>query len=341
METPHIALGAEPLFHIGPIPFTNSFLVMLLVMTFLLILFSWIARKVQPDPQNGGRAGAFGEFIIEFLLNLAETSGGRKLGRSVFPLISALFIFIITANFTGLLPGIGSIWVDKTPEYSDVTETDEMVPSGEHEVATAAVQADDDTSSSGTVTSDEHDATGDGAAADDGHHEVHTPLFRPPTADLNMTLALSTLTFIVVQIMGVRAHGVRGRLKHMASPPFLFPIEVVSELSRILSLAARLFGNVFAGEVLLGVAYGIAQAVKIAIIPVLFPVMFLFLEVLFGTIQALVFSLLTLIYIYLAAAGHDDHDESHAESHDLVRAVDDHPTASADDARAHAAPAGD
>jgi F-type H+-transporting ATPase subunit a len=80
---------------------------------------------------------------------------------------------------------------------------------------------------------------------------------------------------------------------------------------------------VFAGEVLLGVAYSIANAVKIAIIPLLFPVIFLGLETIFGTIQALVFSLLTLIYIYLAAAGHDDHDESHAESHDTVRAVDD------------------
>jgi F-type H+-transporting ATPase subunit a len=107
----------------------------------------------------------------------------------------------------------------------------------------------------------------------------------------------------------------------MANPPFLFPIEVVSELSRIISLAARLFGNVFAGEVLLGVAYAIANSVKIAIIPLLFPVIFLGLETLFGTIQALVFALLTLIYIYLAAAGHGDHDESHAEEHDQVRAV--------------------
>jgi F-type H+-transporting ATPase subunit a len=52
-------------------------------------------------------------------------------------------------------------------------------------------------------------------------------------------------------------------------------------------------------------------------------VVFLGLEVLFGTIQALVFALLTLIYVYLAAAGHDEHDEAHVENHDSVRAVDD------------------
>jgi hypothetical protein len=76
-------------------------------------------------------------------------------------------------------------------------------------------------------------------------------------------------------------------------------------------------------------------AIKVALVPFLFPVVFLGLEVLFGTIQALVFAILTLIYIYLAAAGHDDHDEEHADAreHDTVRPVAD---------QAHgAAPAGD
>lgn len=307
----HISLYAETLFHIGPIPITNSFVVMILVMTFLLLLFSWLARKIQTDPRNGGRAGAFGEFIIEFLLNLVESTGGKRLGRQIFPLVAGLFIFIITSNFTGLLPGIGSIWVEKDAEV--VAETEEVASTDASMVASAAL------------------------AAEEGHDTVHVPIFRPPTADLNMTLAMSTTTFVAVQIFGVRAHGVGGRLKHMANPPFLFPIEVVSELSRIISLAARLFGNVFAGEVLLGVAYAIANAVKIAIVPLFFPVIFLGLETIFGTIQALVFSLLTLIYIFLAAAGHDDHDDSHVEEHDTVRAVDDQATAQ----RTTPAPAGD
>ncbi len=130
-----------------------------------------------------------------------------------------------------------------------------------------------------------------------------------------MTFALSILAFTAIQIAGVSAHGVVGRIKHMADPPFLFPIEVIGELSRILSLSARLFGNVFAGEILLGVMYAMAAAIKIAIIPLLFPVVFLGLEVLFGTIQALVFALLTLIYIMLAAAHDGDHEQEHAEEH--------------------------
>lgn len=260
-EDLHIVLYAEALFHIGPIPITNSFVMMLVVMALILIVGTIAARRIEENPRSGGRFGAAVEFIVGYLLNLTESTGGKKLGRKIFPLVSGLFIFIILANFSGLLPGVGSITV------------------GEH----------------------------------------HVPLMRPPTADLNMTLAMSTTTFLAVQFFGIRAHGVGGRLKHMADPVFIFPIEVVSELSRIISLAARLFGNVFAGEVLLGVGYAIANAVKIAVVPVLLPVLFIGLEVLFGTIQALVFALLTLIYIFLAANthGHDDEEETataHAEA---------------------------
>lgn len=322
MEKPHIELGAETLFKIGPIPFTNSFLMMLVVMTFILIVFSLAARKITTSPRNAGRFGAGIEMIVEYLLNLVENVGGRKLGRAIFPLVSGLFIFIILSNFTGLLPGVGSIYINKNESAAETGHGEDATTHSEAtQVATAAV-GHESTSVSNQAVED--------VAAEEGHHgTVHVPIMRPPTADLNMTLALSTTTFLAVQIFGVRAHGVGGRLKHMANPPFIFPIEVISEFSRIVSLAARLFGNVFAGEVLLGVAYSISNAVKIAILPLLFPVVFLGLELLFGTIQALVFSLLTLIYIYLAAAGHDDHHEEAVENSDLVRAVDDYPLESA------------
>jgi F-type H+-transporting ATPase subunit a len=119
------------------------------------------------------------------------------------------------------------------------------------------------------------------------------------------------VTFTTVQVLGIRAHGLGGRLKHMADPPFIFPIELVSEFGRIISLSARLFGNVLAGEVLLGVMYAMANVAKIAIIPLFVPVIFIFLELLFGTIQALVFALLTAIYITMAAA--DSHGDEHRE----------------------------
>jgi F-type H+-transporting ATPase subunit a len=292
----HISLSAEELFKVGPIPVTNSMLTMFLVMAVVLIVFTWIARRAQPVP---GRSQGLIEMIVGFIVDLVEGTGGKKLGRRILPLIAGIFIFILFANFSGLLPGMGTIG------FYEEHETDT-----EH--------ATDETTSTTEEHSDEAAAADEAVNGEDEEHEkVLVPFFRAPTADLNMTLALSILAFVSIQIAGISAHGVVGRVKHMANPPFLFPIEVISELSRILSLAARLFGNVFAGEVLLGVMYAMAAAIKIAIIPFLFPVVFLGLEVLFGTIQALVFALLTLIYIMLAAA-HDDHDEADHEHADAA-----------------------
>jgi F-type H+-transporting ATPase subunit a len=165
-------------------------------------------------------------------------------------------------------------------------------------------------------TTGESDTTAGGEEHAEEPHTVLVPILRAPTADLNMTLAMALVTFVTVQVLGIRAHGVGGRIKHMADPPFIFPIELVSELGRIISLSARLFGNVLAGEVLLGVMYAMANALKFAIVPLFFPVIFIFLELLFGTIQALVFALLTAIYITMAAAGHgDEHEEHGADEH--------------------------
>lgn len=309
----HISLRAEELFKIGPIPVTNSMMTMFLVMILVLTTFTLIARRAQAVP---GRAQGVLEMIIGFLVDLVEGTGGKRLGRRILPLISGIFIFILFSNFSGLLPGVGTIGIMEEEEHAEEeTAIDDEAGVGaeatpESEAAAAAV--DEGEGGDGAAAEEDHSETVAGAAVEEEHGETLVPFFRPPTADLNMTFALSILAFVSIQIAGVSAHGVVGRLKHMADPPFLFPIELIGEFSRILSLAARLFGNVFAGEILLGVMYAMGAAIKIAIIPFLFPVVFIGLEVLFGTIQALVFSLLTLIYIMLAAA-HGDHDgDDHA-----------------------------
>lgn len=152
-------------------------------------------------------------------------------------------------------------------------------------------------------------------------HAEHVPLIRPPTSDLNMTIAMALLAYVMFQYLGIRAHGFRGRIKHLATPVFVFPIEVISETARIVSLSFRLFGNIFAGDVLLTIMYSIAAAIKVTLVGFLIPVVFLYLEVLFGFIQALVFAILTLIYISLAAADvHDDHVEESFEQESGVRA---------------------
>src|SRR5215211_4696339 len=308
----HVEIAAETLFDIGPIPVTNSMLTMFIVMGLLIVVGWLIARNAKEVPSH---SQSILEMIVEFLLGLVESTAGRKLGRQIFPLVGGLFIFILFANYSGLLPGVGTVGVYRTEE--EAAHTTEEGNDGEEpadnpgtpdaetqehsQVRVFDVAATGSAVGSLNVIAQESETT-DEHAADEEEHKVLVPFLRAPNADLNMTLAMALVTFTAVQILGIRAHGFGGRIRHMADPPFLFPIELVSELSRIISLSARLFGNVFAGEVLLGVMYAMAAAIKIAVVPFIFPVIFLFLEVLFGAVQALVFALLTLIYIALAAA---------------------------------------
>lgn len=321
----HVSIKAEKLFGIGPFPVTNSFLTMLIVMGLLLLVGTLIARSAKVVPSR--KQGAF-ELIVEFLLGLVEGTAGRTAGRRIFPLVGGIFIFIAFANYSGVLPGVGTIG------YYDTHSTGAEAEEGEH--ATTDAEGE-------TVTipdaSDGEAESGEGASVVRGEVAVVgavpaavpaaavegkptlIPFFRAPNADLNMTLAMALVTFTVVQVAGIQAHGVIGRLKHMADPWFLFPIELIAEFSRIISLSARLFGNVFAGEILLGVMVAMSAAIRIAIIPVLAPVIFIGLELLFGTIQALVFALLTMIYITLATGGgHEDEAHSHDEHQQPVGA---------------------
>jgi F-type H+-transporting ATPase subunit a len=157
------------------------------------------------------------------------------------------------------------------------------------------------------------------------------PLIRPASADLNFTLGLAVIAFLAFVTWGIRANGVRGYLKEtfVATPaymtPIMTPIHIVSELSRLISLSMRLFGNVFAGEVLLAVMLALTFAV--------IPAIFLGLELVFGFVQALVFALLTMTYITLAMAGHGDHDDAH-DAHE------DHPDLTDEDAGHAHAPGG-
>jgi F-type H+-transporting ATPase subunit a len=132
--------------------------------------------------------------------------------------------------------------------------------------------------------------------AADGSTEL-IPFVRPASADLNFTLGLAIVSFVTFVSWALRVHGLRGYLKELRGEPaymapLMMPIHVISELSRLISLSMRLFGNVFAGEVLL--------ATMLALVPLVVPAVFMGLELIFGFVQALVFALLSMTYIILA-----------------------------------------
>jgi F-type H+-transporting ATPase subunit a len=151
------------------------------------------------------------------------------------------------------------------------------------------------------------------------HGEEIVPFVRPASADLNFTLGLAIVAFSVFVWWGVRVNGPVGYLKELVGEPrymapLMFPIHLISELSRLVSLSMRLFGNVFAGEVLLATMLALTTAV-IFVLPLAFfvPAIFLGLELLFGAVQALVFALLAMTYISMAIAEHSGGD---AEEHE-------------------------
>lgn len=136
-----------------------------------------------------------------------------------------------------------------------------------------------------------------------GIHEVHEgrqlliPLFRSTSADLNFTLALAILAVFTVQIVGIATIGFGkyiSKFLNFSSPLNFFVgiLELVSEVAKLISFSFRLFGNIFAGEVLLIVMY--------YLVPFFVPLPFLAMEIFVGLIQALVFSLLTVVFIKMA-----------------------------------------
>ena len=138
--------------------------------------------------------------------------------------------------------------------------------------------------------------------------EEFVPLFRAATADLNTTLAMAIVAMIAVQIFGFKSLGIKYSKKFFDfSSPIMFFVgllELISEFSKIISFGFRLYGNIFAGEVLMGVIA--------FLLPVIAPTPFYFLEVFVGFIQALVFTLLLTVFLTGAA---ESHSESAAHDH--------------------------
>ncbi|KKQ82774.1 MAG: ATP synthase subunit a [Candidatus Woesebacteria bacterium GW2011_GWA1_38_8] len=135
------------------------------------------------------------------------------------------------------------------------------------------------------------------------HHgeKVLVPFLRSPNASLSITIALALISVVTVQILSIKALGGKkylGKFFNFKNPinGFVGILELISEFSKILSFSFRLFGNVFAGEVLL--------MVMMFLIPLIIPVPFLILEIFVGLIQALVFTMLTTIFIVVATEEH-------------------------------------
>ncbi|MEX0916679.1 MAG: F0F1 ATP synthase subunit A [Candidatus Spechtbacterales bacterium] len=291
----HISIAAETLFMLGPLPVTNALLMSWIAMALLIVvglLFTYRMRVVPSGMQNVGEA------IMEAGIGFfSDVMGSRRDAEKVFPIVATLFIFILLSNWMGLIPGVGSIGF-----------IEEATPSAHEEPISPGAPASSG-APQGAVVTDEHalpaDTHTEEVVATTSHSEpVFVPLFRSAYADLNMTLALAIISVLATHVFGVMTIGFfkhAHKFFNFSSPINFFVgiLELFGEVSKMVSFSFRLFGNIFAGEVLL--------VVILTLVPYIAPLPFFALEVFVGFIQALVFSMLTLVFMKVAMAEAEGH----------------------------------
>ena len=283
----------EIFFHIGGLPITNTLINTILVDGFLLLLAFFVSKN---NSLNPGRFQTVVEYVVGGLYNLTENIAGDRT-KQIFPWFMTFFLFILVSNWSGLIPGINTFGIIE-------------------------------------------------------HHNGKTeviPFIRAATSDLNTTLALAIVSLSATHVMSIRSLGLTEYLsRFIPFFPFLLSVlkgkpkifidksepinfvmsffnplvlvfvgglELISEFVKVISLSFRLFGNIFAGEVVLSTVS--------SIFAFLFPLPFYMLEVVVGIVQALVFSMLTMAFMIILTTPH--HEESKAgslERHQARREVD-------------------
>ncbi|MBI5152598.1 F0F1 ATP synthase subunit A [Candidatus Peregrinibacteria bacterium] len=138
-------------------------------------------------------------------------------------------------------------------------------------------------------------------------HTILVPFFRSANSDVNMTLGIACISVIMSQVYGALALGFSYAGKFFVNPlrnplgTFVGILELVSEFAKVISFTFRLFGNIFAGEMLL--------VTMAFLLPFIAPLPFYALELFVAFVQALVFSMLTLVFFKIAVTGHEEHEE--------------------------------
>jgi len=296
---PHVQLPAENISHnplftipgIGEVYFTNTMLAVLIADAVLLLIAFFVNRAVKSGEMvPKGISGAV-EALLEALYNLTESTAG-KWTRAIFPWFATITLLVLIVNWMELLPGVDSIGILHHDEHG-------------YEVQDLGFAA--------TIVETPEDEHGE---------ELYglIPYVRVTSTDLNFTVALALVAVFMVQVIGFRAQGLGYLTKFFNVKTFFsVPIfgvidfivgllELISEFSKILSFAFRLFGNIFAGSVLLFVMGALLGQGGFGF----FQVGFLMLEFFVGLIQAIVFGMLTMVFMAQATQGHGEHEEAHA-----------------------------
>jgi F-type H+-transporting ATPase subunit a len=270
----NITLFAEPIFHFDSFTITNALLTSWFVIAIIIVLSLVLRSKLRVIP---GKLQNIFEIIVDGALDLCDqVTNSRALSVRIFPIAISVFFFILINNWLGILPLGGFGIIEKS-----------------------------------------------------GEGMTFIPFLRGGTADINTTIALAVMAVLGANIFGIFSiglwktfnkyvnlkvlGGIFTKIRHEPTIIIVAPItffvgliEIVGEFAKVASLSFRLFGNIFAGEVLL---VSIAALVAYVI-----PIPFLFLELLVGVIQALIFSILLVVYFTIGASDHDEPEDIHKKS---------------------------
>jgi F-type H+-transporting ATPase subunit a len=306
MTALHISISAETVFHIGGFAVTNSMILSVVGTAVILGIAALLGSAVQHPTKSNRKVRALAEMIVESVNTLIEGIAGKPKTALFAPIFLSFFMFVLLNNWLGLLPGVGTIGFNENEEEK-VVVLPQRKPLFAHIIrpvqATSAKIAEEIVGEpveiEGTAATEEKAEI---ESKSEEEHTVFVPFFRAATADINTTLALAIISVFLTQYFGVKFQGM-GYFKKFfdfSSPIAVFVglLELVSELGKILSFAFRLFGNIFAGEVLLTVMLGLTKLVV--------PMPFYAMELFVGGIQALVFALLSLVFFNMATMGHHD-----------------------------------
>ncbi len=264
-----ITLFAEPIFHFRNFAITNALLTSWVVVAIIIVLSFILRSRLQTIP---GKLQNIFEIIMDGALDLCDqVTNSRALSVKVFPIAISVFFFVLINNWLGLLPIGGLGILEREP-----------------------------------------------------HSLAFIPFLRGGTADVNTTIALAVMAVLGANLFGIFSIGlwkifnkyvnlkalgqVFTKIKKDKTVIIVAPItffvgllELIGEFAKVASLSFRLFGNVFAGEVLL--------ASMAALFAYILPVPFLFLEILVGMIQALIFAMLLVVYFTISATDHEEHEQ--------------------------------
>jgi F-type H+-transporting ATPase subunit a len=197
--------------------------VMTWIVIFVLLLFGFLAarkKKLLPGPLQ-----IVGELIVGSLYQLTEDALDKELAQKYFPMVSALFLFLLISNWLGIIPHL---------------------------------------------------------------HE--------PTQDLNTPLSLGIMGFVISHYVGIKTKGFKKYASEYFQPMFfMMPLNLIGELSRIVSISFRLFGNIMGGSIIILVVSHLTYSILLP------PFLNAFFGLFVGTIQAFVFTMLTVVYISVQA----------------------------------------